>query len=87
MVLSHQHQQMQDKTRRLASEARKGFKINNDKTKVMRANTQNEDPIQLGYEGIEDIDRITYLSCVVDQQGGSDALLKGNGGFIRLGNV
>ena len=51
----------------------------------MRANTQNEDPIQLGYEGIEDVDRITYLSCVVDQQGGSDALLKGNGGLYKAG--
>ena len=44
----------------------------------MRVNTQNEDPIHLGEEGIEDIDRITYLSCVGDQKGGSDALLKGN---------
>ena len=57
---------------RLASEAKKlCLKINNDKTRVLRANTSNEDPIQLEQERLEDIDSFTYLSSVVDQQGGS----------------
>ena len=51
----------------------------------MRANTPNEDPIHLEQEGLEDVDRFTYLSCVVDQQGGSDALLEGNGGLYKAG--
>jgi len=54
-LLSHQ-QQMQDKTSRLASEAKK---INKDKTKVLRANTPNEDPIQLEQERLEGVDSFT----------------------------
>ena len=92
-LLSHQQQQMQDKTNRLASEAKKlGLKINKDKTKVLRANTPNEDPIQLEQERLEDVDSFTYLGSVVDQQGGSDADIKARLGkartaFIKLKNV
>ena len=92
-LLSHQQQQMQDKTNRLASEAKKlGLKINKDKTKVLRANTPNEDPIQLEQERLEDVDSFTYLGSVVDQQGGSDADIKARLGkartaFIQLKNV
>ena len=71
-LLPHQQLQIQDKINRLASEAKElGIEINKDKTKVLRANAQNEDPIQLEQERFEDVDRFTYLGSVGDQQGGS----------------
>ena len=56
---------MQDMKNRLAPEAKKlGLKINKDKTKVLRANTPNEDPTQLEQERLEDVDSFPYLgSC------------------------
>ena len=83
---------MQDKTSRLASEAKKlGLNINKDKTKVLRANAPNEDPIKLEQERFEDVDSFTYLGSVVGKQGGSDADIKTRLGkartFIQPKNV
>ena len=68
---------MQVKTSRIASEAKKlGVKINKNKTKVLRSNTTNKDPIQLEQERLDDVDRFSYLGSVVDQQDGSNADIK-----------
>ena len=58
----------------------------------MRANTLNEEPIQLKHEGLEDVDRFSFLGSVVDQQAGSDANVKARLGkartaFIKMRNV
>ena len=83
---------MQDRTIRLASEAKKlGFELTRIKR---RENTPNEDPIQLELERLEDVDGFTCLGSVVDQreQGGSVAHIKARLGkartaFIKLKNV
>ena len=53
-LLSHNHDQMQGKTTRLAATSeRTGLKINRGKSKVMRINTTNENPITVGGEQLE----------------------------------
>jgi len=56
-LLSHSHQQMQDKSEPLEKTAAGlGLKINGTKTKVMRINTKNTDPITIGDQTLEDVD-------------------------------
>lgn len=76
-LLSHTHQQMQDKTSTLETNASKiGLKINKDKTKVMRINAKKNDSISLISGDIEEVRSFTYLGSVVDETGGAQQDIK-----------
>ncbi|VDP80967.1 unnamed protein product [Schistosoma curassoni] len=55
-LLSHTHEQMQTKTASVASvSASVGLSIHKGKTKVLKFNTENRNPITLDGETLEDV--------------------------------
>ncbi|VDO66023.1 unnamed protein product [Schistosoma curassoni] len=84
---------MQTKTASVAAvSAAVGLNINNGKTKVLKYNTENSNPITLDGETLEDVESFTYLGSIVDEQGGSDADVKARFGkarvaFLQLKNI
>lgn len=83
-LLSHSHQQMQDKSELLEKTAAGlGLKINGPKTKVMRINTKNTDPITIGDQTLEDVDKFTYLGSVIAVDGGTEDDVKTRIGKAR----
>ena len=84
-LLSHTHQQMQDKTSTIASSsARIGLNIHRGKSKVLRINSANTTPITLEGESLEEVDEFTYLGSIVDKQGGTEADVKARIGKARV---
>ena len=72
-LLSHNHDQMQGKTSGLAATSeRTGLKINRCKSKVMRINTINENPITVGGERLKEMDSFTHFGSVTDKERGTD---------------
>ncbi|XP_078357393.1 uncharacterized protein LOC144642296 [Oculina patagonica] len=92
-LLSHNHDQMQGKTTGLAATSeRAGLKINRGKSKVMRINTINENPITVEGEQLEEVDSFTYLGSVIDKGGGTDVdvgarIGKARAAFNMLKNI
>ncbi|CAI2732166.1 unnamed protein product [Schistosoma spindalis] len=92
-LLSHTHEQMQIKTASIAAvSASVGLNIHKGKTKVLKHNTENSNPITLDGETLEDVESFTYLGSIVDKQGGSDADVKARIGkaraaFLQLKNI
>ncbi|MGL5901241.1 MAG: reverse transcriptase domain-containing protein [Cetobacterium sp.] len=92
-LLSHTQQQMQEKTNHVAStSAQIGLNIHKDKTKVLKINATNNNPITLESEELEEVETFTYLGSVIDKQGGTDADVKARIGkaraaFIQLRNI
>ncbi|VDO26991.1 unnamed protein product [Schistosoma margrebowiei] len=77
-LLSHTHEQMQIKTASVAAvSASVGLNIQKAKTKVLKYNTENSNPITLDGETLEDVESFTYLGSIIDEQGGSDGQSKG----------
>ncbi|VDP45295.1 unnamed protein product [Schistosoma margrebowiei] len=80
---SHTHKQMQIKTTSVAAfSASIGLSIYKGKTKVLT----------LDSETMEDVESSTYLGSIIDEQGGSDADVKGRIGkarttFLQLKNI
>ena len=73
-LLSHSHQQMQDKTSRLGTTSSQvGLDIHPKKTQVMKMNTPSTDPVTLNGTSLEEVESFTYLGSIVDKQGGTDA--------------
>ena len=76
-LLSHNHSQMQNKTSTLETVAASiGLRINREKTKVMRINTNNIESVVLKDGALEDVSEFTYLGSVVDTTGGTDKDIK-----------
>ena len=48
-----------------------GLVINMDKTKIMRIHNQNNEPVSLGSQHLDEVDTFTYLGSVVDVEGGA----------------
>ena len=72
-LLSHNRNQMQDKTTRLAkTSADVGLKINLKKTELIKINITAQTPITVNGEAIREVEAFTYLGSVVDGLGGSD---------------
>jgi hypothetical protein len=72
-LLSHKHQDAQDKINHVAEEAEKtGLKINTGKTEFMRVNNKQQGPIQLQQVNIKEVDSFVYLGSVVNKDGGAD---------------
>ncbi|VDP60077.1 unnamed protein product [Schistosoma curassoni] len=60
-----------------------GLKIHKGKTKVLKYNTEDTNPITLHGETLEDVESFTYLvSSTIHEQGGSDADVK-----VRIGKA
>ncbi|VDO88981.1 unnamed protein product [Schistosoma margrebowiei] len=81
--LSHTHEQMQMKTASVAVVFTSVcLNIHKGKTKVLKCNNRNSNPITLDCESLEDVGFFTYLGSIIDEQGGSDAVVK-----VRIGKA
>ncbi|VDP01682.1 unnamed protein product [Schistosoma margrebowiei] len=84
---------MQMKTASVAAvSASVGLIIHKGKTKVLKFKAENNNPITLDGETLEDIESFTYLGSIIDEQGGSDADVKARIGkartaFLQLKNT
>ncbi|VDP24249.1 unnamed protein product [Schistosoma margrebowiei] len=92
-LLSHTHEQMQMKTASVAAvSASVGLSIHKGKTKVLKFKAENNNPITLDGETLENVESFTYLGSIIDEQGGSDADVKARIGkartaFLQLKNI
>ena len=92
-LLSSTRRQMQAKTDLIAvNSGRVGLRINREKTKVLRINHQDQEPITVYRLPLEDVLEFLYLGRIVDISGGTDADIKARKGkaraaFKRMRNV
>ncbi|VDO79393.1 unnamed protein product, partial [Schistosoma margrebowiei] len=92
-LLSRTHEQMQMKTASVAVvSASVGPSIHKGKTKVLKFKAENNNPITLDGETLENVESFTYLGSIIDEQGGSDADVKARIGkartaFLQLKNI
>ncbi|XP_043922942.1 uncharacterized protein LOC122798228, partial [Protopterus annectens] len=92
-LISHSQQQMQNKTNLVAVTALEvGLNINNLKTKILKLNSTNTNPITLQGKPLEEVQSFTYLGSIIDKQGGSEAdvrarIGKARAAFIQLNRV
>lgn len=76
-LLSSKHQHMQEKTERLCTHAESiGLRINTNKTKVLRINNKETNPITIKGRNVEDVDTFTYLGAIVNKTGGTTEDIK-----------
>ncbi|XP_071123293.1 uncharacterized protein [Mytilus edulis] len=81
-LLSHNHQQMQDKLEQVEKRvAETGLSINHNKT-VLKSNTKSQASLMVNTQALEEVESFTYLGSVVDNLGGSNKDVK-----IRIGKV
>ncbi|VDO55534.1 unnamed protein product [Schistosoma margrebowiei] len=57
--------------------------IHKRKTKVLKFEAENSNPITLDGDTLEDVESFTYLGNIIDEQGGSDADVKSRIGKAR----
>ncbi|VDP21332.1 unnamed protein product [Schistosoma margrebowiei] len=92
-LLSHTHEQIQIKTASMAAvSASVCLSIHKGKTKVLKFKAENSNPITLDGETLENIESVTYLGSIIDEQVGSDADVKARIGkaktaFLQLKNI
>ncbi|VDP33355.1 unnamed protein product [Schistosoma margrebowiei] len=68
-LLSHTHDQMKMKTTGVAAaSASLGLNIHKRKSKILKYNTENTNPITLDEEAVEDVKSFTYLGSIIDEQ-------------------
>ncbi|VDP06735.1 unnamed protein product [Schistosoma curassoni] len=70
-LLSHTQQQITVSV--AAASASLGLNIHKGRSKILKFNTKNINPIILDGEALEEVESSTYLSSSIDEQGGSDA--------------
>ncbi|VDO85108.1 unnamed protein product [Schistosoma margrebowiei] len=73
----------------VASES--GLNMNKEKYKILKCNTGNTNSVTLDRDTL-DVESFTYLNSIIDEQGGSDADVKGRTGkaraaFLQLKNI
>lgn len=72
-LLSHRHQDAQEKLSHLAEKAEKtGLNIKTKKTEVMQINNKKQDPITLHDEDLNEVEKFVYLGSVVSKDGETD---------------
>ena len=72
-LLAHTHTQMQAKTSKLEAVSSKlGLKINTDKTKTIKINSNVREQIMINNLSIEDVTSFTYLGSVINITGGTN---------------
>ncbi|KAK7112380.1 hypothetical protein V1264_011846 [Littorina saxatilis] len=92
-LLSHNFNQMQDKTTRLAAtSATTGLGINKRKTELLKIHTTANTPVTVGGEPIREVESFVYLGSVIDRQGGTDRDVaartrKARAAYIMLKNI
>ncbi|KAK7091315.1 hypothetical protein V1264_009011 [Littorina saxatilis] len=92
-LLSHNFNQMQDKTTRMAAtSAKTGLGINKRKTELLKINTTANTPVTVGGEPIREVESFVYLGSVIDRQGGTDRDVaartgKARAAYIMLKNI
>ncbi|CAH2278192.1 Hypothetical predicted protein [Pelobates cultripes] len=80
-LLSHSQQQMQEKISVLAAtSAQLGLIVHKEKTKILKTNFSNINPITLNGSPLEEVQFFTYMGSIIDQQGGTDADVKARSG-------
>ena len=83
-LLSHSHQQMQEKTNVVAATSLQiGLNIHKDKTKILKTNSTSTERVTLNGKPLEEVQSFTYLGSVIDQQGGTVADVKARIGKAR----
>ncbi|VDP75034.1 unnamed protein product [Schistosoma curassoni] len=76
-IYTHTHEQMQIKRASVtAVSVSVGLNIHKGKTKVLKYNTENSNPITPDGETLEDVEFFAYLGSIIDERGGSDANVK-----------
>ncbi|KAK7112952.1 hypothetical protein V1264_012324 [Littorina saxatilis] len=92
-LLSHNFNQMQDKTTRLAAtSAKTGLRINKRKTELLKINTTANTPVTVGGEPIREVESFVYLGSVINRHGGTDRDVaartgKARAAYIMLKNI
>ena len=76
-LVAHTHHHIQEKTDRLTTfAAQVGLRVNTKKTEVMTLNTNNPNPVKLGNDDLQYVDRFTYLGSIITTKGGADEDIK-----------
>ncbi len=92
-LTSSSKKQMAEKTEIVAKTSSKiGLKINVSKTKILKINSNNNDPITVEGENLEVVEKFTYLGSVIDHQGGTTIdvqtrINKARFSFSQLNNI
>ncbi len=92
-LLSHNRQQMQEKTSDLSSvSAQLGLRIHEGKTKILKIQATSTEPVKLRGKPLEEVESFTYLWSIIDNQAGTDADVKAKIGkaraaFLTMKNV
>ena len=93
VLLAHNFNDVQCKTQQVASNAIKlGLKINVEKTKTMRMNSNTNKPVRLNNGDIEDVKHFTYLGSKISQNGNcedeiKERMSKARRAFWKLRNI
>ena len=83
-LISQKHQHIQTKTDKLTQTAAKtGLKVNVEKTKIMKLQTNQQMPVTLGEHKLEIVESFTYLGSLVTATGGADEDVKARIGKAR----
>lgn len=76
-LLAHTHAAMQTKLNRLIEQAKiVGLEININKTKTMRVNVNNQQPLTIDNKPIEDVQKFCYLGSIITVHGGTEEDIK-----------
>ena len=76
-LLSHRHQDMQEKTDAMATTAGNlGLKVSTKKTKGMRMNARVQENIKLNGDEIEEVDNFTYLGSKMSNTGDGEVEIR-----------
>lgn len=92
-LLSHNFNNMQSKINTLVENASKaGLKVNIPKTKSLRINTNNTDPLKIQEHPLLDVDNFCYLGSILTTSGGSKEdiayrIAKANQAFGALNKI
>ncbi|VDP31351.1 unnamed protein product [Schistosoma margrebowiei] len=92
-LLSRTHEQMQMKTASVATvSAPVGLSKNKGKIKVLKFKAENNNPVTLDGETLEDEESFTYLGSIIDERRGSNSNVKARIGkartaFLQLKNI
>ncbi|CAH8533396.1 unnamed protein product [Schistosoma guineensis] len=92
-ILAHTHEQMQMMiTTVAAASVLVGLNIHEGKTKILKHNTENTNPVTLDEETLEKAETFKNLVNIIDERGGSDADVgarvdKARTAFLQLKNI
>ena len=76
-LLSHSHHRLKKKTELINTvSTQQGLNINRSKTRIMKASTNNNNPITLEGEPLEETESFTYLASTINKNGGTQEDVK-----------